>query len=155
MGTVLILAIIVLIISGPVMSAGFGKRQEENNRRLIAFILENYDALAGGSVLTYDGAPVSYSSQLTRFRYCYSYIIMTNTRSSGLYLVDGLDGDEAKNAKLTCQLITALSGWWGIPWGIVHSIQFLVSNGVKNGTNDDTVGDIMKRIRNAESVPNS
>ncbi len=155
MGTVLILAIIALLISGPVMSAGFGKRQEENNRRLIAFILENYDALAGGSVLTYDGAPISCNSQLTRFRYCYSYIIMTSTRSSGLYLADGLDSDEAKNAKLTCQLITALSGWWGIPWGIVYSIQFLVSNGAKNGTNDDTVGDIMQRIKNAETVPNS
>lgn len=154
MGTILILVIIALLISGPVMSAGFGKRQEENNRRLIAFILENYAALAGGSVLTYDGAPISYNSQLTRFRYCYSYIIMTSTRSSGLYLADGLDGDEAKNAKLTCQLITALSGWWGIPWGIVYSIQFLISNGAKNGTNDDTVGDIMQRIKNAEAVPN-
>lgn len=155
MGTVLILAIIAFLISGPIMSSGFVKRQKENNRRLIAFILENYDALAGGAVLTYDGAPISYNSQLTRFRYCYSYIIMTSTRSSGLYLVDGLDGDEAKNAKLTCQLITALSGWWGIPWGIVYSIQFLISNGAKNGTNDDTVGDIMQRIRNAETMPNS
>lgn len=155
MGTLILLVIIALLISGPIMSHNFGKRQEENNRKLVSFIMENYNELAGGAVLTYDGAPISYNSQLTRFRYCYSYIAMTSTRSSALYLTDGLDGDEAKNAKLTCQLITALSGWWGIPWGIVYSIQFLFSNGVKNGTNDDTVGDVMQRIRNAAEVPNS
>ena len=68
-----------------------------------------------------------------------------------MYLVDGLDTDEAKSAKLTCQLITALSGWWGIPWGIIHSIQYLVSNGVKNGTNDDTVDGLMQRLKNADN----
>ncbi|MBD5139319.1 MAG: hypothetical protein HDT24_08430 [Ruminococcus sp.] len=151
----LIIVLIALLAAGPIMSVSFGKRQEENNRKLIAFIMENYNELAGGSILTYEGAPIGYNSRLTRFRYCYSYIIMTSTRSSAVYLADGLDGDEAKNAKLTCQLITALSGWWGIPWGIVYSIQFLFSNGVKNGTNDDTVGDIMQRIRSAEEVPNS
>lgn len=155
MGTVIILAVIALLISGPIMSASFGKRQEENNRRLVAFIMENYNDLAGGAVLTYDSAPISYNSRLTRFRYCYSYIIMTSTRSSALYLADGLNCDEAKNAKLTCQLITALSGWWGIPWGIVYSIQYLFSNGVNNGTNDDTVGDLMQRIRNAAETVNS
>ena len=155
MGTLLIIALIALLAAGPIMSVSFGKRQEENNRRLIAFIMENYNELAGGEILTYDGAPIGYNSRLTRFRYCYSYIFMTSTRSSALYLTEGLDGGEAGNAKLTCQLITALSGWWGIPWGIVYSIQFLFSNGVKNGTNDDTVGNIMQRIRSAEEVPNS
>lgn len=141
-----------LLIAGPAMGSEFQKNQEEINRRLVTFIIENYDDLAMGATLDYNGVPISKMSVITRFRYCYSYIVMTSSRSSGMYLADGLDSDEAKNAKLTCQLITAFSGWWGIPWGIIYSIQFLFSNGVKNGTNDDTVGDLMQRLQNAVNV---
>lgn len=144
-----ILIFAALLIAGPAMGSVFQKQQEEINRRLITFVIENYDDLAMGATLDYNGVPISKQSVITRFRYCYSYLVMTSSRSSGMYLADGLDGSEAKNAKLTCQLITAFSGWWGIPWGIVYSIQFLFSNGVKNGTNDDTVGDLMQRIQNS------
>lgn len=147
----ILLIFAALLIAGPAMGSVFQKQQEEINRRLITFVIENYDDLAMGATLDYNGVPISKRSVITRFRYCYSYIVMTSSRSSGMYLADGLDGGEAKNAKLTCQLITAFSGWWGIPWGIVYSIQFLFSNGVKNGTNDDTVGDLMQRIQNAEN----
>lgn len=147
----LLLVFAALLIAGPAMGVGFQKKQDEINRRLVTFIIENYDDLAAGATLDYNGVPISKRSVITRFRYCYSYIVMTSSRSSGMYLVDGLDTDEAKNAKLTCQLITAFSGWWGVPWGIIYSIQFLFSNGVKNGTNDDTVGDLMQRLQNAEN----
>ena len=147
----ILLVFAALLIAGPAMGAEFQKRQEEINRRLVMFIIENYDDLAMGATLDYNGVPISKRSVITRFRYCYSYIVMTSSRSSAMYLVDGLDTDEAKNAKLTCQLITAFSGWWGIPWGIINSIQYLVSNGAKNGTNDDTVGDLMQRIQNANN----
>ncbi len=151
MGILFILVLIALLISGPVMASSFNKRQEENNRKLIGFILQNYEDLANGVIVDYYGTPMSVRSRLTRYRYCYSYIVMTSSRSSGFYLADGTaDDEDAKNAKLTCQLITALSGWWGIPWGIIHSVQFLVSNGVKNGTNDETVGGIMQKLQNAE-----
>lgn len=147
----LLLVFAALLIAGPTMGSVFQKKQEEVNRRLIEFIIDNYDALAGGATLDYDGVPISSRSVITRFRYCYSYIAMTSSRSSAMYLADGLDSEEAKNAKLTCQLITAFSGWWGIPWGIIYSVQFLFVNGVKNGTNDDTVGAIMQRIQSAEN----
>lgn len=147
----ILLIFAALLIAGPAMGSVFQKQQEEINRRLITFVIENYDDLAMGATLDYNGVPISKRSVITRFRYCCSYIVMTSSRSSGMYLADGLDGGEAKNAKRTCQLITAFSGWWGIPWGIVYSIQFLFSNGVKNGTNDDTVGDLMQRIQNAEN----
>lgn len=146
-----LLIFIAVIAAGPIMSISFNKRQEEVNRRLVEFILQNYEALATGCTLDYYGTPISSRSQLTRFRYCYSVIAMTSSRSSGLYLADGLDSEEAKNAKLTCQLITALSGWWGIPWGIINSIRFLISNGANNGTNDDTVGALMQRIQSANN----
>lgn len=146
-----ILIFAALLIAGPAMGSVFQKQQEEINRRLVTFVIENYDDLAMGATLDYNGVPISKRSVITRFRYCYSYIVMTSSRSSGMYLADGLDSSEAKSAKLTCQLITAFSGWWGIPWGIIYSIQFLFSNGVKNGTNDDTVGDLMQRIQNAEN----
>ena len=147
----LILIFAALLVAGPAAGSVFQKKQKEINRRLVAFIAENYDDLAMGATLDYNGVPINKRSVITRFRYCYSYIFMTSSQSSGMYLVDGLDSDEAQSAKLTCQIITDFWGWWGIPWGIIHSIQYLVSNGVKNGTNDDTVGDLMQRIQNADN----
>ena len=143
MGVIIFLA---LIAAGPIISVFFNKRQEENNRRLIEFIIQNYGDLASGCTLDYNGTPISANSRLTRFRYCYSFIIMTSSRSSGLYLTDGLYSDEARHAKMICQLITVLSGWWGVPWGIINSIRFLFQNGIKNGTNDESVGNLMTRL---------
>lgn len=150
MGLLIFLVILAVLIAGPIMSKKFGKTQDEVNNRLVSFIMQNYEALASGATLDYNGTPINRYSQLTRYRYCYSLISVTCSRSSALYLAEGTsENEEAKNAKFTCQLITALSGWWGIPWGIFHSIQFLISNGAKNGTNDETVGDIMQRMSNA------
>lgn len=150
----IMLILIALLAAGPIMSVSFNKRQEEINRKLLDFIMQNYDTLASGCTLDYYGTPINDRSQLTRFRYCYSYIVMTSTRNSAMYLVDALDSEEAKNAMLTCQLITAFSGWWGIPWGIINSVQYLFVNGVKNGTNDDTVGSLMNRIAQSRNTDN-
>lgn len=148
-GIIFIVVVVALLLAGPIMADGFNKRQDEISRRLIAFIAENYNDLVSGSTLDYMGTPINRYSKLTCYRYCYSYIIMTTSKASAIYLAEGTDSnEEAKNAKLTCQLITAFSGWWGIPWGIINSIHYLFLNGVKNGTNDDTVGDLMQRMSN-------
>lgn len=149
-GIIIIVIIVVLLLAGPILADGFDKRQDEISKRLAAFIAENYNDLVSGVTLDYMGTPINRYSKLTRYRYCYSYIVMTTSRSSGIYLADATDHDEeARNAKLTCQLITAFSGWWGIPWGIINSIHYLFLNGANNGTNDDTVGDLMQRMANA------
>ena len=146
-GLIIIVLIIVLLLAGPIIASDFNKRQDEINRQLVGFIIEHYDELASGITLDHNGKAISRYSKLTRYRYCYSYLVMTTSNSSAYYLADEYYSDEnAKNAKLTCQLITALSGWWGIPWGIINSFRYLFSNGVSNGTNDSTVGEIMNRI---------
>lgn len=143
----IILVILAALIFGVIKMYGFDKKQEEVSRRLVSFIAENYDELASGATLDYRGTPISRYSRLTRYRYCYSCLIMTSSHASGIYIDQAVDfDDEAVNAKRTCQLITITLGWWGIPWGIINSIRFLYLNGERNGTNDDTVGDLMQRI---------
>ena len=145
----LILVFLALILTGPIMAMIFDKKQDESNRMLISFIAENFEALSGGATLDYNGAAIDLRTPIVRYRYCYSVIAMTTGKASGMYLGSALDSEEAKNAKLTCQLITAFSGWWGIPWGIIRSIQYLYSNGVNNGISNETVGDVMYRIAQA------
>ena len=149
----LVLVFLALILTGPIMAMIFDKKQDESNRMLIAFIAENFEALSGGATLDYNGAAIDSRTPIVRYRYCYSVIAMTTGKASGMYLWSALDSEEAKNAKLTCHLITALSGWWGIPWGIIRSIQYLYSNGVNNGISNETVGDVMYRI--AQAVQNA
>lgn len=151
-----ILVFLALILTGPVMAMIFDKKQEDSDRMLVSFIAENFEALSGGATLDYKGAEIDLHTPIVRYRYCYSVIVMTTGKASGMYLGNALESDEAKNAKLTCQLITAFSGWWGIPWGIIRSIQYLYSNGVNNGISNETVGDIMYRIAQAaQSVQES
>lgn len=138
---------IVLLLAGPTIAHGFNKSQNEINRQLIQFIAENYEALISDTTLDYNGKAISRFSRLTRYRYCYSYLVMTTSNGSAYYLADEYySDDEAKKAKAVCQIITLLSGWWGIPWGIINSVRYLFSNGLKNGTNDSTVEDLMNRL---------
>lgn len=151
-----VLIFLALILTGPVMAMIFDKKQEDSDRMLVSFIAENFEVLSGGATLDYNGAAIDSRTPIVRYRYCYSVLVLTTGKASGMYLGSALDGEDARNAKLTCQLITAFSGWWGIPWGIIRSIQYLFSNGVNNGISNETVGDVMYRIAQAaQSMQNS
>ena len=60
------------------------------------------------------------------YQYCFSLIIATFKRSSAVHF---LRADEnAVMTGLRYTLLTLVLGWWGIPWGIIYSIQCLVTN---------------------------
>jgi hypothetical protein len=60
------------------------------------------------------------------FQYCISIIILTFKRSSDVFFVRA--GESAASKGLVFSLISLLLGWWGIPWGPIHTIQSLISN---------------------------
>ena len=60
------------------------------------------------------------------FIYCFSLIIVTFKRSSNIYFIKAGEKTLSKSIKYT--LISLLLGWWGIPWGIIYTIQSLVTN---------------------------
>lgn len=70
------------------------------------------------------------------FQYCFSILIMTFKRGSDIYFIKA--GESTVRHSIGFTFITLFFGWWGIPWGPVHSIGALYTNliGGKNITQD-------------------
>lgn len=64
--------------------------------------------------------------KLVVFYYCVSLLVVTFRRSSPVYLIK--TGENSLGKAMPWILLTALLGWWGIPWGPIYSIQSLVTN---------------------------
>lgn len=60
------------------------------------------------------------------YKYCVSAIVLTFQRPSDVYFVRG--GESAVLTGLGYSALTALLGWWGIPWGPIYSVSSLVTN---------------------------
>ncbi|MEM7727360.1 MAG: hypothetical protein AAF208_13480 [Cyanobacteria bacterium P01_A01_bin.45] len=60
------------------------------------------------------------------FLYCFSLLIITFKRSSNIYFIKADEGTFVKSLPF-CTLSFFL-GWWGIPWGIIYTIQSLITN---------------------------
>jgi hypothetical protein len=60
------------------------------------------------------------------YKYCVSAIVLTFQRPSDVYFVRG--GESAVWKGCGYSAITALFGWWGIPWGPIYSVNALLTN---------------------------
>jgi len=60
------------------------------------------------------------------YQYVISILIMTFKRSSNIYFIKTDESAVVKGLPFT--LLSLLAGWWGIPWGIIYTIQALVTN---------------------------
>jgi len=76
------------------------------------------------------------------FEYCVSIVIYTYKVTSSIYLVKGGESPLMKGMGYT--LLTFFSGWWGIPWGPIYTIQCLLIN-LRGGR--DVTSDVMDEIK--------
>lgn len=76
------------------------------------------------------------------YTYCFSFIVMSYKQRSGVYFVGSNENAFVKG--LPFAFISLLFGWWGIPWGIVYTLESLFTNigGGKNVTDE-----VMKSIQ--------
>ncbi|WNS45603.1 hypothetical protein [Paenibacillus sp. MMS20-IR301] len=75
------------------------------------------------------------------YTYCISIILMTFRRSSDIYFIRA-DGN-AVTAGLKFTLLSAIVGWWGIPWGPIYTIGALITN-LRGGK--DVTAEVMASI---------
>jgi hypothetical protein len=71
-------------------------------------------------------AEVQQGGKFVVFEYCVSIIIMTFKRGSGIHFLKA--GQSAFGASFPYTLLSLLTGWWGIPWGPIHTIGSLATN---------------------------
>ena len=64
------------------------------------------------------------------YQYTISVLILTFKRSSDIYFVRTDEKSATKGLPYT--LLSAVFGWWGIPWGPIYTIQTIINN-IKGG----------------------
>lgn len=60
------------------------------------------------------------------YQYCISILVMTFTRPSDIHFIRADESTFA--AGIGYSLISLLFGWWGFPWGPIHTIGSLITN---------------------------
>lgn len=60
------------------------------------------------------------------FQYCISILVMTFKRQSNIYFIKADENAVVKGLPFT--LLSLFLGWWGIPWGIIYTIEALAIN---------------------------
>ncbi|OCQ94260.1 hypothetical protein BCD64_05695 [Nostoc sp. MBR 210] len=76
------------------------------------------------------------------FLYCFSIVILTFKRSSNIYFIKSGENTLKKSLKFT--VMSLFLGWWGIPWGIIYTIQSVVTN-LQGGK--DVTSQVMSALR--------
>jgi len=68
------------------------------------------------------------------YQYCISVLVMTFKRGTDVYFIKS--GESAVGKGIGWTILTVFLGWWGIPWGPIHTIGSLITNfaGGKNVT---------------------
>ena len=78
------------------------------------------------------------------FKYCLSPLLFSFRNSSCTYLVRHNENAFKKSMPFT--VISLLFGWWGIPWGPLHTFACLISN-IKGGK--DVTAETMHYVHQA------
>jgi hypothetical protein len=80
------------------------------------------------------------------FQYCISILVMTFKRRSNIYFIKADENAIVKGLPFT--LLSLFLGWWGIPWGIIYTIETLGIN-FKGGR------DVTQQVISAVAKPKS
>ena len=81
------------------------------------------------------------------FQYTISIIVISFRRSSDIYFISA--GSTGFTKGLPFILVSLFLGWWGIPWGPIHTLGSLANNmsGGKNVTQE-----LMRIMNSSEAV---
>jgi hypothetical protein len=60
------------------------------------------------------------------YQYCVSALVVTFKRPSDIYFLRA--GESAVGKGLPFTALSLVLGWWGIPWGPIHTIGSVVTN---------------------------
>ncbi|MDE6592627.1 MAG: hypothetical protein K2K57_06145 [Oscillospiraceae bacterium] len=129
--------LIVLVIAAWITTLVFYVIWARQDKEFANFLSFNADRLRSGETCEFNGSFYNLNTRLVRYTYCCSILVMTYTRSSALRPVENSGND-----KIICILLTLFGGWWGIPWGPIHSIKAFIDNA---SPKEITISEILNR----------
>jgi hypothetical protein len=71
-------------------------------------------------------AEVSRGAVFVRYQYCVSMLVVTFSQPTAVQFVRA--GESRLSKGLPYTAVSVLFGWWGIPWGPVHTLAALATN---------------------------
>lgn len=116
--------IVLLVLASWLWALIFYTRENNRLKRFSQFIAENAEDLMNGGSREFEGDMYSLSTKLVQYQFAVSLIAISMTRGTSLR-----HEKDKKWLLLSCTLISALGGWWGIPWGPYHTILSFIENG--------------------------
>jgi hypothetical protein len=84
--------------------------------------IQGIDGMSDAEII----AEVDQGARFVYYQYCVSIIILTFRRSSDIYFIRADEGRVTKGLPWT--ILSAVVGWWGIPWGPIYTIGALFKN---------------------------
>lgn len=91
---------------------------------------------------------VNRGGRLVIYMYCVSVVFMTFKRPADIRLIKA--GHSPAAASWPWVLVSALLGWWGIPWGPIYTIECLYRN-LSGGV--DVTDDVLRSLAPASAAP--
>ena len=119
----IVVLIVSLVIAAWIYSVVFGYIEKRKLKRFAQFLQMNGREILSGATLEFEGMEYSAETELVQYQWCMSIFVMTFVRVTS-FKIRGCDSGDA----VISHLITALGGWWGIPWGPIRSIECFVIN---------------------------
>ena len=92
--------------------------------RFIGWLVENIDEVRAGTA-QYNGLPLRLDAKLRQYQTTVSCLLFTFVKPSRIY-VDG--HENCFFGALRCTVVSVLFGWWGFPWGPLHTIGSILGN---------------------------
>lgn len=92
-------------------------------------------------------AELQKGGRLVVYQYVISLLVITFRRESKIYLIKS--GESAIIAGLPYTLLSAVVGWWGIPWGIIYTFQVIFAN---LGGGKDITPQFLAALKNQQSA---
>ncbi len=133
--------IVFLVLASWIGALVLNLKEKKRSDRFNKFLAENAEALMNGSSLEFDGDTYRYDTALVQYQFAVSVISMSMTRGTSL---------RPKKDKIwlliICTLISALGGWWGIPWGPYYTVVSFINNAkAKEVTVQQLILSVMKQ----------
>lgn len=118
----------------------FFKRQEFKSKEFISWIHYNRDQILREGAM-YEHATIDRFTEITQFQICFSFMIFSAKLSTRHYIKDY---HNTTIISLLCTFITLITGWWGLPWGPIFTIQTVAKNIL--GGSKRTVADYLAAV---------
>lgn len=132
-----------IVLAGFAFAMG---REENEEQKFVAFLLENEATLNTRAPVPYQGTPLTLATEVTQFYACVSFLIAT-IKVPSRYYIRGVHKTGGIGAIYS--VVSLVVGWWGFPFGPVYTVQSLYQN-MRGGTKK-TVAQLLTEIERPEN----